>query len=59
MAARDRLPSSIVMLLFLGAVVSMALLGKQQGVSSEWHLGTTIGFALLVCMVVWVTLDLL
>ncbi len=58
MAVRDRLPGSIVLLLFLGAVVSMALLGKHQGVSAEWHLGTTIGFTVLVCMVVWVTLDL-
>ncbi len=58
MAVRDRLPGSIVLLLFLGAVVSMGLMGKQQGASSEWHPGTTIGFTVLVCMVVWVTLDL-
>jgi hypothetical protein len=58
MAVRDRLPGSIVLLLFLGAVVSMALMGKQQGVSEEWRPGATIGFTVLVCMVVWVTLDL-
>lgn len=58
MAVRDRLPGSIVLLLFLGAVVSMALMGRQQGMSDEWRPGTTVGFAVLVCMVVWVTLDL-
>jgi hypothetical protein len=58
MAVRDRLPGSIVLLLFLGAVVSVALIGRQQGASAEWHPGTTVGFAVLVCMVVWVTLDL-
>jgi hypothetical protein len=58
MALRDRLPGSIVALLFLGAVVSMALMGMQQGASAEWRPGTTMGFTVLVCLVVWVTLDL-
>jgi hypothetical protein len=57
-AARDRLPPSIVWLLFLSAIVAMALLRTQQGASGERHLGATIGFTALVCMVVWVTLDL-
>jgi hypothetical protein len=57
-AWRDRVPTSIVVLLFVAAIVSMALMGVQQGASGEWHIGATVAFILLVCMVVWVTLDL-
>ena len=57
-AVRDRLPPSVVLMLLLSAVLSTALLGRQQGISKEWCLGTTIAFTALVCMVVWVTLDL-
>ncbi len=57
-ASRDRLPSSVVMLLFLASVVSMALLGRQQGMAGEHHRWSTSGFIVLVCMVVWVTMDL-
>jgi len=57
-AVRDRLPPSIVGLLFLAAFVSMVMMGRQHGASGEWHPGATIGFAALVSMVVWVTLDL-
>lgn len=57
-AARDRLPASIVLLLFLAAVISMALMGWYQGVAHEWHPGATFAFTALVGMVVWVTLDL-
>jgi hypothetical protein len=56
-AVRDRLPTSIVLLLLLGAVVSMVLLGMQQGASGEWRIAGTLSFVALVCMVVWVTLD--
>ncbi len=57
-ALRDRLPPSVVLLLVMAAVISMALLGWQQGASGERHPGATLGFTVLVCMVVWVTLDL-
>jgi hypothetical protein len=57
-AGRDRLPPSIVLLLFLAAVVSMVLMGRQQGAANERRLAATVGFVVLVCMVVWVTLDL-
>jgi hypothetical protein len=57
-AARDRLPASIVLLLFLAAVVSMALMGRQQGVSGHREVAASLGFIVLVSMVVWVTLDL-
>jgi hypothetical protein len=57
-ATRDRLPASIVVLLFLAAVATMALVGRQQGQSGEHHLGALLLFVALVSMVVWVTLDL-
>jgi hypothetical protein len=57
-ATRDRLPVSIVLLLFLAAIGTMALVGRQQGLSGERYLGAMILFVALVSMVVWVTLDL-
>jgi hypothetical protein len=57
-AARDRLQASIVALLFLTAVTSMVLMGRHQGPSGDLHLGSTLGFVVLVCMTVWVILDL-
>jgi hypothetical protein len=57
-AGRDRLPPSVALLLFVTAVVTMTLLGTQQGASGEWHPGTMVGFVVLVSMVVGVTLDL-
>jgi hypothetical protein len=57
-AFRDRLPPSVVALLFLVSMVSMAFIGRQEGVSGEHHFGTALGFVILVCLVVWVTLDL-
>jgi hypothetical protein len=57
-AVRDRLPASIVVLLALAATLSTALVGWQQGLSGERSPGATCCFVLLVCMVVWVTLDL-
>ncbi len=57
-ALRDRLPPTVILLLILSAVLLMALMGWQQGVSNERHPGATVGFTILVCMVMWVTLDL-
>jgi hypothetical protein len=57
-ARRDRLPASIVLLLFLAAVVAMVAMGRHQGAAGERRLGMTVVFTVLVCMVVWVTLDL-
>ncbi|MBI3860806.1 MAG: DUF4239 domain-containing protein [Planctomycetia bacterium] len=57
-AGRDRLPPSIILLLILSAVICMMLMGWQQGVSHEHHLGAALGFSVLVCMVLCVTLDL-
>jgi hypothetical protein len=57
-AGRDRLQPSIALLLFLAAVAAVALMRIQQGATVERRFGATIGFIVLVCMIVWVTLDL-
>lgn len=57
-AMRDRLPPSVVLLLILAAIISMVLMGWQQGMSREWHPAAAVGFTALVCLVLWVTLDL-
>ena len=57
-AGRDRLPPSIVVMLFAAAVMAMLVMGWHHGKARELHLGATLGFAVLVYMVVWVTLDL-
>ena len=57
-AYRDRVPASVVVLLFLAAVVSLVLMGSQQGASGERRLGGMIAFVALVSVAVWVTLDL-
>ncbi len=57
-AFRDRLPADVVVLLVLAAVVTIALMGGQQGASGERRLGSMIAFVTLVSLVVWVTLDL-
>jgi hypothetical protein len=57
-AYRDRLPLSIVVLLFVAAAVSSGLVGFQQGSSGKRELLGTFSFVLLIALVVWVTLDL-
>ena len=57
-AYRDRVPGSIVFLLFLSAVLPAYLGGQQQGASQRLHVSGTLTFILLVSMVVYVTLDL-
>lgn len=57
-AGRDRLPWSIVGLLVLTAVTSLAMLGYQQGAEGKRSVGAVLGFVLLVSLVVGVTLDL-
>ena len=57
-AVRDRLPPSVLLLLFMAAVLSMAVIGRQQGLSGDQPCAATISFVVLVAMVVWVTLDL-
>jgi hypothetical protein len=57
-AGRARLPESVVLLLFLASLAAMALAGRHPGVAGAPRLGAAVGFTLLVCMVVWVILDL-
>jgi hypothetical protein len=57
-AIRDRLPTSIVMLLFASAIITMLLIGREQGNSDRQEVAGTICFVLLVSLSVYVTLDL-
>jgi hypothetical protein len=57
-AYRARLPWSIVLLLFLGAVVPSFLMGLQQATSTKPHLSGTVCFMFMVTLVVYVSLDL-
>jgi len=57
-AIRDRLPTTIVALLLLSAVVAAMLVGREQGASGEADIAGTVCFILLVSFVTFVTLDL-
>jgi energy-coupling factor transporter transmembrane protein EcfT len=57
-AFRDRLPGSIVLLLFTCAMVSVLLIGQEQGRADARDTVGTLLLILIVCFVVWVTLDL-
>jgi hypothetical protein len=57
-AAQDRLPSSIVLLLFVSAVMSTMLVGREQGLASRIEVAGTLTYILLVTLAVYVTLDL-
>jgi hypothetical protein len=57
-AAKDRLPASIVLLLFVSAIVSTALVGREQGLTGRVEVAGTLTFILLVTLAVYVTLDL-
>jgi hypothetical protein len=57
-AIHHRLPWSILMLLGVAALVSMLVVGTQQGALGDRNLVPILFFVLLVCLVVWVTLDL-
>jgi hypothetical protein len=57
-AVHDRLPWSIVAVLFIASVVAMLLMGNQQGATRKPTLVGILGFVLLVSLVVFVTLDL-
>jgi hypothetical protein len=57
-AKRDRLPTTIVTLLLLPAVVAAMLVGREQGASGKADIACTICFIELVSFVILVTLDL-
>jgi hypothetical protein len=57
-AYRDRLPESIVFLLYMCAIVTALLIGREQGVGGSTDVAGTVCFILLVSIAVYVTLDL-
>jgi hypothetical protein len=57
-AVRDRLPPPVVLLLVATAVLSVVLMGKRYGAEGEWRPGALAGYVVVVCLAVWVTLDL-
>jgi hypothetical protein len=57
-AIRDRLPTSIVVLLLVSSMVTTLLIGREQGFSPSIEVAGTLCFILLVCLAIYVTLDL-
>jgi hypothetical protein len=57
-AIRDRLPVTIVLLLWTASVVCTLLIGRQEGALGKPQIAGTLSFILLVSLVVFVTLDL-
>jgi len=57
-ALKDRLPESVVGLLFVAAAIATGLVGRAQGTSKRPPLGGTMSFLVLVTLVVYVILDL-
>ncbi len=57
-AAKDRLPLSIVLLLFTSGMASTLLIGREQGAAHDAELMGTLAFIVMVAFVVFVTLDL-
>ena len=57
-AVKDRLPTSIVLLLLLSAVSSAMLVGREQGAADEADIAGTVCFIILVSVAIFVTLDL-
>jgi hypothetical protein len=57
-AARDRLPTTIVMLLLTAAVVVAMLVGREQGALDEEDISGTLCFVFLISFAIFVTLDL-
>jgi hypothetical protein len=57
-AFRDRLPVSVLALLFLAALVTILLIGRSQGFDESMDLGGVLCFVLLVAFTIYATLDL-
>lgn len=55
---QESLPWSIVVLLFLGAIVPALLIGEKQGATRKLHVAELVSFIGLVTLVVFVILDL-
>jgi hypothetical protein len=57
-AIKDRLPESVVALLFIASAIATGLVGRAQGAATRPALGGTMSFLLIVTLVVFVILDL-
>jgi len=57
-AVRDRLPASIVILLFIAALACAFLLGREQSIEGHIEVSATLALIAIVAAAVWVTLDL-
>jgi hypothetical protein len=57
-AVHHRLPWNILLLLGVAALVSAFVIGTQQGAVGDRNLVPVAVFSLLVCSVIWVTLDM-
>jgi hypothetical protein len=57
-AFRDRLPMSVTILLAMASLVATLLIGREQGVTAAREVAGTVCFILLVCLAIFVTLDM-
>ena len=57
-AIRDRLPPDILLLLFVAAILSTMLIGREQGTSGKIDTIGTPCFILLIALAIYVTLEL-
>lgn len=57
-AVEDRLPTNIVVLLLLSAVIAAILVGREQGAADEADIAGTVCFIILISFAIYVTLDL-
>jgi len=57
-AYRDRLPATVVFLLYISAIVVALLIGREQGVEGSTDIAGTVCFIVLVSIAVYVTQDL-
>ena len=57
-AYRDRLPPGILFLLFACSIVTVLLIGREQGMANNPEIVGTLCFIFLVSVAVYVTLDL-
>jgi hypothetical protein len=57
-AYRDRLPASVLFLLFTCSILTVLLIGREQGAANNSEIVGTLCFIFLVSLAVYVTLDL-
>ncbi len=57
-AIRDRLPDSVLALLWVASIITTLLIGREQGLAGGTEIAGTICFIVLVCFAIYTTLDL-